>query len=96
MTEKEWMATVVAAAKALGWKVFHTHDSRRSEPGFPDLVLARNGALIFAELKTETGKVSRAQEEWLNTLALAGARVGVWRPSGWPLVQEVLRGNTHA
>ena len=30
---------VIQLARALGWDYYHTHDSRRSPGGFPDLVL---------------------------------------------------------
>ena len=39
MLEREWQAQVVSAAQALGWTTYHTHDSRRSDKGWPDLVL---------------------------------------------------------
>jgi VRR-NUC domain len=68
-SETQFQQAIVDLARALGWLVYHTHDSRHSAPGFPDLVLVRNGSLIFAELKTERGRVSGAQEEWLRNLA---------------------------
>lgn len=80
-SEKELQSQVVAQAKALGWMVYHTHDSRRSEPGFPDLVLvhARHGVL-FRELKRASGRVSAAQKAWLAGLEAAGADAAVWWP----------------
>ena len=33
ISEKEFQATVIEYAKACGWKVYHTYDSRRSDPG---------------------------------------------------------------
>jgi hypothetical protein len=50
---------------------YHTHDSRGSAEGFPDYVI-RTRPLMFAELKAEDGKLSRAQAEWLAELARAG------------------------
>ena len=35
ITEKDFMAQVVALAQTLGWRVWHCHDSRRSAAGFP-------------------------------------------------------------
>lgn len=61
---------------------YHTHDSRRSEPGFPDLVLVKGTRLIFAELKADTGRVSPAQQRWLDALG-ATSRAVVWRPRDW-------------
>ena len=67
------------AAKQNGWEVYHTHDSRRSEPGFPDLVLVRD-RVLFRELKTNTGRISPAQKHWGAVLTAAGADFKVWRP----------------
>ena len=92
-TEKAWMQTVVSAARMLGWHTYHTHDSRRSDKGFPDLVLVHpDHGLIFAELKTEKGRVRPEQWEWIWRLEKAGERVFVWRPSYWDEVQAVLNG----
>ena len=37
ITEKDFQATVIDLARSLGWIVGFTHDSRKSEPGEPDL-----------------------------------------------------------
>jgi hypothetical protein len=89
-SERAWQAKVVEAAKWLGWAVYHTHDSRRSEAGFPDLVLVRDTRLVFAELKSASGRTTPAQEAWLLRLHDTGAEVHVWRPEHWPQVQETL------
>ena len=80
MTEREWQAEVVAIARSTGWTTYHTHDSRRSEPGWPDLALVRE-RLVLAELKTDTGRISAHQERWLSLLSQAGVETYVWRPS---------------
>jgi hypothetical protein len=90
ISEKAWQATVVEAARACRWLCYHVHDSRRSAAGFPDLVLVRD-RVLFIELKSEAGRLSQAQAEWLAALGRAGAEVRVFRPSDWDLVQEVLR-----
>ena len=90
MIEREWQAQVVGWAKTLGWRVYHTHNSRRSEPGWPDLALVRD-RLVMAELKTDTGRVSREQQEWLALLAAAGVETYLWRPSDQKQVLSVLR-----
>lgn len=98
MTERDLQAQIIEIAKAYGWMCFHPYDSRRSEPGFPDLTLVRNGHLIFAELKTEKGTTSKAQDKWLTELREAETtsrriRVYLWRPGSLISgeVQEVLR-----
>lgn len=90
MTEKEFQQSIVELAKWNAWMIYHTFDSRRSTPGFPDLVLVRGAELVFAELKVGTGKVTQAQEAWLAALAAAGARVYVWRPDDWPAIEQIL------
>jgi hypothetical protein len=90
-SEKGFMAAVIAFAKLHRWKVYHTHDSRRSEAGFLDLVLVRE-RVLFAELKDEKGHVSDAQADWIAALLGAGASVFVWRPGDWDQIERVLGG----
>lgn len=99
MTERELQDNVIACAETLGWLVYHTHDSRRSPAGFPDLVLARDGRLILAELKTERGRVRAEQAAWLAALGevdanRGGVEVYIWRPSHWLSgeIEAILRG----
>lgn len=87
-TEKEFQAAVVELARALGYRTYHTYSSRRSTPGFPDLVIVRPGSPpIFAELKAERGALSTEQAWWVDAL---GAEV--WRPSDWDRICRVLKG----
>lgn len=79
MTERQFQSQIIMVAKQSGWEVYHTYDSRRSAPGFPDLVLVRD-RVLFRELKTDTGRVSKAQANWGNALTAAGADFKVWRP----------------
>jgi hypothetical protein len=96
-TEKQFQAAVVEYAELTGWLVYHTFDSRRSNPGYPDLTMVRGGELLFVELKTEKGRLSVAQRDWLAALeAVAGwptdaVEVFTWRPSDWPEIEMVLR-----
>ena len=89
-TERQWQAQVVNLATMLGWLTYHTHDSRGSEPGFPDLVLVRD-RVVFAELKTEKGRIRYEQTVWLERLRQAGSEVYLWRPSDLDKVTAVLR-----
>lgn len=83
MTEKQLQGVVVQLARLNGWLAYHTFDSRRSEPGFPDLVLVRGVRILYRELKTEKGRVTVPQQAWLDALAAAWADVAVWRPAQW-------------
>lgn len=88
--EKDFMSAVIELAKLRRWLVYHTHDSRRSEPGFPDLVLVRD-RVLFAELKTEKGKITRDQTNWMERLRAAGADAHIWRPQDWDEIEAALR-----
>ena len=91
-TEKQFQTTVMQLARLTGWNFYHTHDSRHSAKGFPDLCLVRGPRCIMAELKTDTGKLTADQEAWLIALgAVPGLEVALWRPSSWPEIERVLR-----
>ena len=91
--ERELQDAVVEMALLLGYLVYHTHDSRHSAKGFPDLVLCKPRRLIFAELKDEHRAVTKEQEQWLEALRACGLETWVWRPESWTsgLVEQVLR-----
>lgn len=92
MTEAEFQRLVVEYAEWNGWKTYHTFDSRRSNAGFPDLVLVRKRRLLFVELKSEKGRVTNDQKAWLADLQLCpGVDTCLWRPSDWPKIEVVLR-----
>ena len=80
MSEAELEIHVRALVKDLGLLWYHTHDSRHSPRGFPDLVIVGRG-VIYRELKTTKGKVSDDQAEWLHALVMAEQDACVWRPA---------------
>lgn len=100
ITEADFQEKVVTLARAKGWLVHH--DRRQDlgiggDPGFPDLVLARAGVVIFAELKSNTGRQTDSQRQWLGQLAAyseAGCgtshHVRLWRPDDWRTIQTIL------
>lgn len=67
-SERDLDALVAGYAKAGGWLRYHTHDSRHSPAGFPDLVLVRPPEILFVELKRQKGKLSDEQRTWLRAL----------------------------
>ncbi|MBK9181448.1 MAG: VRR-NUC domain-containing protein [Acidimicrobiales bacterium] len=91
VTERDWSGLVVSLAQLCGWHAYHTLDSRGSGYGWPDLVLARPPELLVVELKSEKGKVTAAQQDWLDRLAGCGVEVAVWRPRDWGEVEARLR-----
>ncbi len=92
VSEKQFQAQVIAAARLAGWFVFHPYDSRRSESGFPDLVLAhpQRKRLLFRELKSLRGRVRQEQRVWLWVLRQCGQDARVWRPDQWSEIRREL------
>lgn len=106
MPERVWLSEVVALAKAYGWLVYHalpamnargrwaTH--QMGDSGFPDLMLvhASHGTL-FVELKTNKGRLTVQQQDWLDTLHTAGNETDVWRPRDRARIRLRLMGDRH-
>ena len=103
MTETEHQNQIIDLAHLYGWKVAHfrpawSRDGKRcmtavqaDGTGWPDLTLVKGSRLIFAEVKSDKGKVSSAQAGWLTDLKMTGhAEVYLWRPEDWSEIQEVL------
>lgn len=91
MLEKAWQQQVIELARLYQWLVYHTFDSRRSEPGWPDLVLVRPPELLVVELKTDAGRLTAAQKAWLAALAACGLETALWRPRDFEAVHERLK-----
>lgn len=79
MTEAQFQAAVTDLCKLLGVHCYHPYDSRRSVPGWPDLVLVGR-TVIYRELKTATGRLTSAQTQWGLWLGDARQDWDVWRP----------------
>jgi len=99
MRENDFQREVIDLARSLGWLCYHTYDSRRSPPGFPDIVAVRvnkdeTARLLFAELKVGNNTESMDQIKWLGTLAcVPGLEVYIWRPEDLdrpPTIREIL------
>jgi hypothetical protein len=60
--------------------------------GFPDLVIARTDPprLIYAELKSQKGRIAPEQREWQERLEANGQEFYIWRPSDWPDIERIL------
>jgi hypothetical protein len=90
ISERDFRHQVIDLCKLLGWKHYFTWTSIHSPKGFPDLVLVRE-RVIFAELKTEKGKVTPNQQEWLDALKQANQEVYLWRPSDFDEIAGILQ-----
>ncbi len=90
MSEAQLQDAVIEMAQLLGWRVAHFRPAQTTKgwatpvqadgAGFPDLIMLRDSWMIAAELKSAKGKVSPAQDEWLDAFLRVGATVAVWYP----------------
>lgn len=100
-SEKAFQDNVISLATGFGYiLIYHTHDSRRSQPGFPDLVLVnpRTKRVLFRELKSAKGVISKEQQQWADGLRKAGADHAFWYPKDWvsERIHNDLRGAANA
>jgi hypothetical protein len=93
MLEADLQRSIISVARDAGFLVYATYRSQRSEPGFPDLVMVKPPRVIFAEIKTEKGRLSTGrmnkantrwlpgQDDWLEALShCIGVEYYLWRP----------------
>ena len=83
---------VIRVAGLYGWKAYHTYDSRKSIPGWPDLVLSKPGyPALIPELKTKTGVLTPDQVSWVECLRSSTYVLsGVWRPADQDRIVQAL------
>lgn len=89
-SEAIFQEQVIQVAATCGWDCHHirpgkygNHYKTDGLKGMPDLILIgqRGQGIIFAELKTRTGKLSEVQEARIVQLLNNGVEVHVWRPA---------------
>lgn len=102
MTELQLQDAVAGMAQVLGWRVAHARPARTERgwrtpwqydgKGFPDLTLVKR-RLVFAELKSDRGRLEPEQAGWLTALNVPGVDVYVWTPADWVsgAIEGVLR-----
>lgn len=102
LSESDLQKVIVDYAILHRWMCHHSRPARmqsgkwatplQGHKGLPDLILARDGVVIFAELKAERGRVSPEQRQWLEAIGCGSSHACfVWRPSDWPTIVEILR-----
>lgn len=75
---------VIDVLRLCGWWCHHETDSRKSDPGLPDIIATRPPQLLIIELKTERGRLRPEQEWWrADLLATPGVDYLLLRPSAW-------------
>lgn len=92
ITEKDFQQQIIDLAHMYQWLVYHTYDSRKSAPGYPDLTFChpKRGEFFIAEVKGLKGILSTEQREWIAALTFAGIEVYVWRPEDWDAIAKRL------
>lgn len=89
ISEAAFQSVVTDYAELVGWTWCHFRPARTDKgyrtamsgrKGFPDLVFAHSGRVLFVELKTQRGVVSADQRHWLDQL---GEHARLWRPADW-------------
>jgi len=94
VTEKQWLQHVRTLAHTQGWRTYHPLRSQGSEAGWVDLVCLRPPVLVLAELKTDHGRLTAAQRQWLEGLQqVTTIATHLWRPEHWDQVVQVLAGS---
>lgn len=98
VTEYQFQKKVIDFAMLTGWRVHHSRPAWvrsgkmvtaiMGHAGFPDLVLARNGELIIAELKRMGEKPKPMQVLWGNAL---GEFYRLWYPNDWDEIERTLK-----
>lgn len=96
MTEADYQRRIIDCAQRNGWLVFHPRPARvggriitafDGHKGFPDLVLARGGVVLLAEIKLDHSYPEPEQRAWRDAI---GAQWRLWRPRDWPQVMVEL------
>jgi hypothetical protein len=92
ISEAAFMAQIKAIAFTYGWMTHHSQPSMTrtgryittGSAGFPDLVLAHpEKGFLLAEIKTDIGRVSAQQIEWLKCCD-PHIECYIWRPRDLP------------
>lgn len=92
MSEDDLLRTVIDMAQRMGVLVAHFRPAQSKTgrwltavqgdgKGFPDLVVAGGGGVLFRELKAAKGSTTPEQRRWLGMLTTAEADADVWRPA---------------
>jgi hypothetical protein len=95
--ERIFQTNVERIAEAGGFRHWHNQNARRSEPGWPDLVMWRGPKvgypprLVFAELKKIGGAISDAQQRTAYGLRDAGQEFYFWYPTDLPEIELILK-----
>lgn len=79
MPESALQEAVQHRCDALGLLWYHVNDSRRDNPGMPDLLIVGK-VTLFVELKSMRGRLRPEQDAFMTALQDSGQQVLLWRP----------------
>jgi len=93
VTERDLREWIRDLCKIYHWRFRFTWTSIHSPKGTLDLLLTNREQkrVIFAELKSEKGKMTPEQQETFDDLKACGQEVYLWRPGDIEGVAEILR-----
>lgn len=102
ISEKVFTKQVIDLARWYKWLVAHFRPGmdRRGKwqtavqgdgAGFPDLVMVRPPRIIFAELKSARGKLTKDQAVWLESLRRSDVEQYEWRPEQIAEIERILK-----
>lgn len=93
-TERDFQTYLERQMRSRGWSVYSIRRSDLAQAtlaGYPDITAWRDQRLIFAELKTDKGRLSKAQVEVLESLKmLEMAEIYVWRPADIQDIEKII------
>ena len=74
----------------MGWEVHQNANGKASSRGFADMVLTKDGRLIFAYFKSPHETISKTQHVWVSALKHCAYPVAVhiWR---WSDLDDIVR-----
>jgi hypothetical protein len=101
MLEKYFAEQVEHLLNLYGWRWTHFEPAIRQSGGWatalrgmkglPDYVAVRDGALVFAEIKSDRGKLTPDQAEWITRLqGVQTVRTEIWYPEDLPEIKQIL------
>tara|TARA_Y100000310_G_scaffold317685_1_gene370820 strand:+ start:3253 stop:3537 length:285 start_codon:yes stop_codon:yes gene_type:complete len=91
VNEEHFQLSIIELAKLRGYEhIYHTHDSRHSPAGFPDLIMLKGGRMIVAELKMPGKQPTEEQYFWLCAFSRLTDDVYLWYPEDRNEIERVV------
>lgn len=90
--ELQFQRTISILFRNHGWLVYCHPDARKSapfsSPGFFDLVMVKEGHLLFVECKLPGQNLRKTQCDWHEAVSYnPNVEVYIWYPADWPFIE---------